>query len=166
MSSPEQYSINPIGSVDAATPSASPVCQTSISAKPLYDAGSVTLATVFGGALAGFGLIALNYRRMGKTDAAWKAFASGILITAALIGTGFFLNPTYQSVFLAIGISMIFGIRGVAQKEQGTAVEEHAYQGGAIGSRWAAFGIGIAGCLTAFIVGMASFYISALLTHS
>ena len=57
----------------------------------LYSPHAVALATLLSAPFAGAWVMALNYRRLGRPAAAWKAILLGILGTGALIGLGFAL---------------------------------------------------------------------------
>jgi hypothetical protein len=161
MSSPDQYAIFPNDAPRAEYLPAAPPAT-----KPLYTPGAVTLATVFGGPLAGYWIMATNYRRMGRPADAQRAIASGLLIVALIVGAGFLLPPEYQSAALGMNIALIFFLRRQAQKEQGAAVEEHLAQGGREGSLWAAFGVGMAICLLVMSIALGVIFAPTLLHPS
>lgn len=121
-----------------------------IPAFTLFDSASVTLATFFGTPIAGSILMAVNYRRLGKEINAAVAFLAGLTVTILAVISGNFL-PT--SVTSAIGIGLLVGMRSIAQALQGSAVQQHVSQGGKLGSRWAAFGLG-AGVLVVVAAGV------------
>ncbi len=112
-----------------------------VPAYKLFDANAVTLATLFGGPLAGTSLMALNYRRLGEKTNALKTVMAGIGATALLMLLGSFLP---QGSSLPIGIGLLAGTRRAAQSLQAQAIGEHINQGGRLGSMWKAFGVGMA----------------------
>jgi hypothetical protein len=113
----------------------------------LYDGNSVGVATILGGPAAGGILMAVNYRRLGKGGLAAAVLAAGLLVTALVVGLGSFIPAGLSS---AVAIGLFLGIRAAAKAVQGPAVEEHVRQGGMLGSRWAAAGLGL--CLLAITV--------------
>ncbi len=114
----------------------------------LFDSTSVAIATFLGSPLAGTGLMALNYRRMGKKNSAIAAFVIGLAVTGLAIA---FANliPPYLTTAVAIGL--VVGTKNAAKTLQGAAVEEHVRKGGEMASRWAAAGLGLA--LLAILLG-------------
>jgi hypothetical protein len=122
----------------------------------LYDSTSVTIATLLGSPVAGTGLIALNYRRLGKPGSAALAFATGVAVTALGIAVGS-LIPSYASSAIAIGL--LVATMNAAKSLQGTTIREHVQKGGKLGSRWAASGLGLA-CLV-IVFGAAVVFVLA-----
>ena len=57
----------------------------------LFDSKSVGLASILGSPLAGSTLMALNYRRLGKTAEATATFAVGLAVTAVLLRFGYLI---------------------------------------------------------------------------
>ncbi len=112
-----------------------------IPAYTLFDSGSVTLATFFGSPIAGTILMAVNYRRLGKEINAAVAFLTGLAVTILAILCGNLIPPSASG---ALAIGLLVAMRSSAQALQGPAVQQHVSQGGKLGSRWAAFGIGVA----------------------
>ena len=119
-----------------------------IPAYTLFNAQSVGLATFLGAPIAGGILMAVNYRRLGKGSKAAAVVVIALLVTALALWLGS-LMP--QGASAAIALALFFGARSAAKALQGAAVEQHVRQGGKLGSRWAAAGLGIA--LLAIIVG-------------
>jgi hypothetical protein len=107
----------------------------------LFDSVSVGIATLLGSPVAGTLVMAVNYRRLGKGSQGAVAVAMGVVVTvlAGLFGN---LIPTFFST--AIGIGLILAVRSAAQTLQGPALAQHVSEGGKLGSRWAASGIGVA----------------------
>ena len=85
--------------------------------------------------------MALNYHRMGKKNSALAAFVMGMAVTGLAIA---FANliPPYLTTAVAIGL--VVATKNAAKALQGAAVEERVRQGGKMGSRWAAAGLGLA----------------------
>ncbi len=106
----------------------------------LFDSKSVGLATLLGSPVAGTLLMAVNYRRLGKGSYGAAAVAIGVVVTvlAAVFGN---LIPAAFSTAVAIGLLLV--TISVSQTLQGPVVAQHVSQGGKLGSRWAASGIGI-----------------------
>ena len=107
----------------------------------LFDVGSVTLASFLGSPLAGVTLMCVNYRRLGQKDKALGIVWLGILITAVGVLAGFIAPKPFST---AIAVGLIAGMRALAQKVQGEAIESHVDRGGSLASRWPAFGVGMA----------------------
>lgn len=117
---------------------------------PLYamhDEGSVTLATLLGGPLAGSLLMAENYRNLEKGGAAAKIVALGV----GAVGLTLLINQFVNFSGAGLGIAMLFAFRSWARRYQGAAVKAHIAAGGRIYSRWRAALVGLA--CSALIVG-------------
>ena len=108
----------------------------------LYDHRSVGVATFFGSPLAGAALMAINYRRLGRSRAAAWAILAGLLATAALIALAMLTSSDWMK---PLPIGLTFAMAYAAKGMQGAAIDQHVQQGGGLISRWAAFGIGMAG---------------------
>ena len=119
-----------------------------IPAYRLFNADSVGLATFLGTPIAGGILMAVNYRRLGKGGKAAAVLLIALLVTALALVFGY-LVPQGVSALVAVGLFL--GARTAAKALQGAAVEQHVRQGGKLGSKWAAAGLGIA--LLAIVVG-------------
>lgn len=113
--------------------------------QPLYTPGAVALAALFGGALGGCVIMAINYRRLGNEAAARKAIGWGIAgMLAVLIYA--VMSPAdgpWTAISTGVSIALIFLMRNIAKQNQGAAVEEHFQRAGRRGSLLAAFGIGL-----------------------
>jgi hypothetical protein len=108
---------------------------------PLYSSSAVALATFLGTPAAGTLLMAVNYRRTGRTGSAVTAFSLGLLISAVAVGLGY-VAP--QNFTVSLGVALLALTRYLAEKLQGRLVAEHLSRGGKMGSRWVAAGIGVA----------------------
>jgi hypothetical protein len=105
----------------------------------LYDSGAVAIASFLGGPLPGTILMAMNYRRMGRPNQALLAGLTGVstLLAAVLVG-----NLLPNSVATALGVGLATATWKAAQALQGPDVDRHVNEGGTLGSRWVASGIG------------------------
>jgi len=112
----------------------------------LFDANAVALATFFGSPVAGASLMALNDRRLGHARRAVITLVLAVAATALVILLGWNI-PQGFSVPIAIGL--VIGMQRTAVSVQGAAVEDHLQRGGRLGSKWPAFGMGMA-----FLVGI------------
>ena len=107
----------------------------------LFDSTSVGLATLLGSPIAGTTLMAVNYHRLGKGGKGAAAVAIGLVATVMAILFGNKVPYTFSTV---VAIGLLLMTRSCAQVLQGPAVTDHVSQGGKLGSRWAAAGIGVA----------------------
>ncbi len=107
----------------------------------LFDSLSVALATFLGTPIAGTILMAVNYRRLQEGGKAAAAVAIGVVATILAIVFGNIIPGAFSTI---IAVGLLLTIRSCAQSLQGPAVTQHVSQGGTLGSRWAAAGVGIA----------------------
>jgi hypothetical protein len=118
----------------------------------LFGADAVGLAAFICCPLAGAILIAVNYGRLGKASRAVLAVMLGLIVTALNIliewnwktSSGSLGRLEYDAFEILFFICMWVCTWQIAKEEQGKAVEEHIARGGKLGSRSAAFGVGIA----------------------
>ena len=110
-----------------------------VPAYTLFDANAVGIATFFGTPVVGCSLMALNYRRLGKTRNAVMALVLGIAVTGLVILLGWNLP---QAASLPIALALVFGTRWSAETLQGAAVKDHVERRGLLGSKWTAFWFG------------------------
>ena len=118
----------------------------------LFDAGAVGLAAFICNPLAGTILLAVNYVRLGKTGKGVLAVVIGLAATSLQIlikwnwktSSGSLGRLEYDAFeILFLGCAWICTWQ-IAKEVQGNAVKEHIARGGQLGSRSAAFGVGIA----------------------
>jgi len=121
----------------------------------LFDANAVATATFFGTPVMGCALMALNDHRLGQSSRAMQMLIAGIAVTGAVIYFGWNLP---QAANLPIALALVLGTRLAAQNLQGSAVEQHVQFGGRLGSRWTAFGLGIAFSVLLFAAVFAVVY--------
>jgi hypothetical protein len=118
----------------------------------LFDADAVALATFICVPLAGTILLAVNYVRLGKTGKGVLAVVIGLAATTLQIlikwnwktssgSLGRLEYDAFEIIFLGCAWICTWQI---AKEVQGKAVKEHIARGGQLGSRSAAFGLGIA----------------------
>ena len=111
-----------------------------VPAYTLFNAQSVTLATFLGTPTAGSILMAVNYRRLGRGSNAAGILVIGLLMTALAMELGY-LVPQGASLIIAFGL--LLAARRASKALQGAAVEQHVRNGGPLGSKWVAAGLGI-----------------------
>jgi hypothetical protein len=124
----------------------------------LFDAGAVGTAAFICCPLAGAILIAVNYRRLGKTGKSVLAVILGLIATALgiLIRWDWKTPPgsldrlEYDAVEILFLIGTWLCTWQIAKEAQGNAVEEHLARGGQLGSRGDAFLVGIATLVVLF----------------
>ncbi len=106
----------------------------------LYDSGAVALASLFGTPVAGASLMALNYRRLGKTGMAIATLLAGAAVTLIVIALSWNLP---RSAVSPIALVLLIAVRQVARVAQGHTLNEHVEKGGRLGSKGLAFGLGL-----------------------
>jgi hypothetical protein len=106
----------------------------------LFDSTAVGIATFLGSPVAGTGLMALNYKRLGKKNNAIATLAIGVAVTGVAIAFGGRI-AAYATTGVAFGLFL--ATLNVARSLQGPTVEQHVERGGQLGSRWAAAGLGL-----------------------
>jgi hypothetical protein len=106
----------------------------------LFDTGSVALATLFGSPIAGATLMMVNDGRLGRTGRGLLMLLAAIVATGLVVLIGWNIPTGGSSIF---GVLLLIGTIFIARKVQGPAVAEHVRRGGKLGSKWAAFGLGI-----------------------
>jgi len=129
----------------------------------LFDASSVTIATLLGAPIAGAILMAVNYRRLGKEVNAAVVFLSGLAVTILAMVSA---NLIPASALYAVPIVLLVVMRSIAQSLQGPAVQQHVSSGGKLGSRWIAFGVGMAALVAIFGALFILFFIQQVSTIS
>ena len=107
----------------------------------LFDANAVALATFFGTPVAGASLMAINYRRLGMSGRALATILIGLAVSAVVVLLAWNLPRSASS---PIALILLFAIQRTARSLQGNAVKEHVEHGGRLGSKWIAFGSGVA----------------------
>jgi hypothetical protein len=126
----------------------------------LFDADAVGLAAFICSPLAGTILMAVNYARLGKTGKGVVAVVLGLIATTLTILIKWNWSKPWGSLgSFVLVILFFFWTWDIAKKVQGKAVEEHAARGGQLGSKSAAFGVGIATLVGLVVVTSAVVYV-------
>jgi hypothetical protein len=102
----------------------------------LFDAGAVGLAALICTPLAGTILMAVNYRRLGRTGKGVVTVILGLIASTLTILIKWNWNKPWGSLgSLALGTLFLIGTWQTAKKVQGKAIEERIARGGQLGSR-------------------------------
>src|ERR1700730_6966271 len=111
----------------------------------LFDADAVGLAAFICSPLAGTILMAVNYVRLGKIGKGVVAVMLGLIATTVTILIKSNLSKPSGSLGSLVLVTLfLICTWQIAKNVQGKAVEEHTTRGGQLGSKSAAFGVGIA----------------------
>jgi hypothetical protein len=113
----------------------------------LFSASAVAVAAYCGTPAAGFLLIAENYRRLGERRVVAGTLILGIAATWLEAVCVLFLP---FAAWLPLCLGLLVATRVFAARTQGAFVARHVSRGGRLGSRWVAFGAGMA-CLSAVL---------------
>jgi hypothetical protein len=124
----------------------------------LFDANAVTLATFFGTPAAGATLMAVNDRRLGRAGRGVTTFIVAVAVTALVVFLGWNIPQGFSAV---VAIVLVIAMQRIAISMQGAAVKDHAQRGGRLGSKWAAFGVGMAYLAAIFAVVFVAVFIPA-----
>ncbi len=128
----------------------------------LYSPGHVLLATFLSNVLGGSILIALNYRALGHTKAAWRIVIFGAVTLLVLVVVLILLPDKASTVLGVISWVLSMGVMyQFAKTFQGEALEKHFRRGGQKASAARAAGIGLLcgiGTAVAGAVGMVFAY--------
>ena len=89
----------------------------------LFSVNQITIATVLGTPIAGFLLLAQNYRKIGSIGNAWNSVAAGIGLTIIVFIIAFLLPENFPNFALPVGYSI--GIRYAVQHLQGDLISKH-----------------------------------------
>jgi hypothetical protein len=107
----------------------------------LYSPGHIAWATFLGAPIAGFVLLALNYRRFGNSAAANLALIAGLIGTVLVLAIASVLPDSFPNSVLPAAYT--FGMYLSVKSLQGNEYEHRLANGGIKGSGWVATGIGI-----------------------
>jgi hypothetical protein len=116
----------------------------------MYAPGYATLAAFLGGPAAGIFLLALNYRALGRTAAAWGTAVAGGAVLAGLVA--FILATPQHPSGICISLPALMMIYVLARGLQGEVYDQHVLRGGRQGSAWIAVLLG--GLVLALTVGL------------
>jgi hypothetical protein len=124
----------------------------------LYDAKAVYVAAFWGSPIAGSVIMAMNYKRTGQSQAAFKAIGIGLLIEGIMTIIACVGTAIPQPIWLGVSVALASVYRQQAKTLQGPMVSAHLQAGGKKGSPWAAFGIALL-CLLLYLVIFGAIYI-------
>jgi hypothetical protein len=116
--------------------------------RPTYRLASprqVGLTAFLGGPLGGFLLMSLNYRRSGRSAAAWATVAAGVLVTVIGVGGGVMLPDRIHGLSFCVGIPLWIGTYLSAKYLQSATFDAHRTRGGPQASGWAVVGFTLLG---------------------
>jgi hypothetical protein len=111
----------------------------------LYSPGHAGLAAFLGGPVGAFLIIAINYWRLGKRQAAWATIVFCVLTAAALIALVFVLPDSKPATAISLPLFLIMW--GLAKGLQGRDYDAHLKRNGESASGWAAAGLGVLGAM-------------------
>jgi hypothetical protein len=117
--------------------------------EPLFIDNQIVGATFLGSPIAGFIVMAINEKRMGRPEGVTKMVGLGLVATVVVMGIGLIL-PDQMPGFL-VTLAYLFGMRQFARASQGPEVMERLSNGAPKGSGWVVAGVGL-GCLVGVIV--------------
>ncbi len=124
---------------------------------PLFTDSQVALATFFGSPIAGFIVLAINERRMGRGDQIAKMIGLGVVASAFVIGLALVLPSEMPGFIVTLGY--VFGMREGARRWQGEEIMARLSNGTPKGSYWAMVGIGLACVIPLALVFAAIFFV-------
>lgn len=123
----------------------------------LFSAGQIIFGSIFGSAIAGQVMLALNYAKLKKHTAAKRKliFASGFL--------PFLL--AFPGVNLITAIYFIFNSYSEFKQEQQTAYNRHLAQNGERCSNWDVEALCVLSIITFYVILLATIIVIVLLTN-
>lgn len=128
----------------------------------LYPPGHVALAAFVGTSIAGFLLLALNYRRLGYSAAASIALIIGLIASLLLIVFKLTLlaHVSNFSITLVHTLLMYFTARVLQGRQYSRGIDDGAIEG----SGWIALGIGFLSLAALFVIFFVGMFAVALFT--
>ena len=114
----------------------------------LYGPTDVGIATFLGSPVAGSIIMAMNYKRLGKSSAAVGVIVFGVILTVTMIVIGGLIPARGASLGLCIGA--LAGMIALTKQLQGPALEAHRAAGGRVGSSAMPWVIGLIFLLVIF----------------
>ncbi len=109
----------------------------------LYTIPAIALATFFGTILAGGLLLAINFRKLGKEDAARKALIYSAIAMVGVFIIAFLIPEDIPGPNIIFTIIQLFAMIQIAKKLQAEDIKIHIDNGGLIASNWKAFGLSL-----------------------
>ena len=122
--------------------------------KSLFTESAITVATALGGPLAGAFLFSMNYKTLGRPDAARRSLFIGVGGLVVFFAVLFALpdhlvdavpNAFYAALWGALAYAFV-------HKYQQEHIKAHLASGGCKGSGWVVFGISIAGLILTLLM--------------
>ncbi len=110
----------------------------------LFNPMAVAGITFLGGSMAGGILLAINFKRLGNSTAAWVSLIVGFVVTVGLMALALALPSGSSSGMCALPIVQMAIAGQLAKQMQGPAYAKHIEAGGSAESGWKALGIGVA----------------------
>jgi formate-dependent nitrite reductase membrane component NrfD len=132
----------------------------------LFAPWSAAAAAFLGMILAGAIVIAINYRRLGKIEAACQCLIIGLAISILEITwtiSGLFPK---QLAGFPMGILQAATVYLIAEKLQGTTFKEHIQNGGKASSYWWAFGIAFMSFIILMVTALVCWEVKELVVNS
>ena len=128
----------------------------------LYSTKAVGLATFLGAPLAGAAVMAINYRRLGRKRAAWRALTLGVLGTGAITAIALAVPDSWpRSAAYAPSLVGFLAMLTIADSLQGPDLKEHARRRGDKASLWKAAGIGLASMALVLVIAVGIVFLTS-----
>jgi hypothetical protein len=124
--------------------------------EPLFTDRQVAGATFLGSPLAGFILLAINERRMGRPERFAKQVLLGVVATAVVLAVSLIMPPEMPG--FAVALAYVLGMQQLARHTQGEDIMERLSAGTPKASAWVAVGVGL-GCFVGLIVLVAGVFV-------
>ncbi len=147
---------NPYSSPSQASPARR--SQESEGTRPLFSMTQIAMATFFGTIGAGATLMAINYVRLRKTNAAVIAMAVGLLALIAVLAVSFAMSASsIGSLRMIVLIAQVLGMKQLAAK---LFVQQYNSEKFQRSSNWAVVGIALTwlvavlGAAVAFVIAL------------
>lgn len=119
--------------------------------KPIYKNLHIQLATLIGGPLGTTWLLAENFKKLGHPEKIRKTWIWGILALMLLLLLSFLIPDDWKIPNFVFPVVCLGIASQVTKSTQGSAIQQHLSEGGAVYSPWRAFGIGLV-CLILTLV--------------
>ena len=113
----------------------------------LYSLRHVAIASLIGGPLGGFVILAINSGRLVATPSRKALILQGLLATVALCCLALILPE--RSSFAGLSIACTVALYQYGKSLQGTVIANRFESGGRRSSHWSAAGIGVASFVAA-----------------
>ena len=111
--------------------------------KPIYKNLHIQLATLIGGPLGTTWLLAENFKKLGYPEKVRKTWIWGILALILLLALSFSIPDDWKIPNFVFPVIYLGIASQVTKSTQGSAIQQHLSEGGAVYSVWRALGIGL-----------------------